>query len=182
MLRSEAEPPFIGWAGVHWFFVMLKSFYWRGIFSPGKVSAEENQKKGERRWNINGHKKDAAPRWLVTSCKFTPLQPPLVCDNAWSITSLSTPFLPSLSFLYNTHRKKTRLYLKTLTMQIWKGAFQLSYLWVRKTTVGIAGMEELIAVIFKQRNPLQPPADGQRDRIKARRISLEPPSPLKIWS
>lgn len=44
-LRSEVEPPFIGWAGAHWFFVMLKSFYWRGIFSPGKVAAEENQKK-----------------------------------------------------------------------------------------------------------------------------------------
>lgn len=33
---------FIGWAGAHWFFLMLKSFYWCGIFSPGKVAAEEN--------------------------------------------------------------------------------------------------------------------------------------------
>lgn len=172
MLHSEAEPPFIGWAGAHWFFVMLKSFYWRGIFSPGKVSGEENQKKGERRWNINGYKKDAAPRW---PCKFTPLQPPLVCDNAWSVTSPSTPFLPSLSFLYNTHRKKSVTVSENFDHANMKEGFHICE-W-EKQQWGLAGMEELRTVIFKQRNLLQLLADRQRDRIKARRISLEPSHP-----
>lgn len=67
----------------HWFFLMLKSFYWHGIFSAEKVTAEERSEK-ERRQNSKGSKRNAAPWGQWACCKFAPTLAHIsVCAALW---------------------------------------------------------------------------------------------------